>query len=768
MALQMATNISPDSLNGVGGAVFDASAGLNVTWQVNGVSPMLAYRIVIMENDTESTQLYTTGKVVLDEPFSGVNYKGETVYFEAETISAADLSGAGIANGNSYKMVITQWWGATDEESVTQSSASLIEAWTPPTLTMGAIPNPLAGRTYSFTASYAQAEGDTIAWVRWRIAAQGQEDSPLLDTGNIYGTSQLRADYDSFFTGTSYTVRCDVETNAGQEATTGWQTVNVLYPTIAPNGILDVDCRCDGGVGVSWSTARTAIGKADGAYTIEDGKIVLPSGTVVTWDEENGNPISYPSPWSVLWRGNPAQSNGGSLFRVETESGVLTASIASATKGTATVTASLNGTAIGTVNITTPPVYLDRTWTLIVTADTFYVGYAEGTGGLYPSQSLYPEDTLYPQGNTGYATTLFSTPLPYTQGTILSASLIGAQTASWFWITGETMDAAQAQSIIQDAEYEPAWGDSSSTFLLATFVEGLNAGNLNTTGYTLFRRNLTTGTYEFVGEFGINNLSVIDYSVCNNHGYVYQLWYTDVNTYTSTPIESQEITPFSWSYYILACTETEDGTYHVEKVYPFSANIVSGNVTNNNTPKLQRNFTRYPSWQPDTAMYKSGKLKAFIGQVNAYAQYVGDTVEYADELRELCQSNRALFLKDRRGELLQIKTNGPVVTAVEDKYSTQSVTIEIPWVEVGSAEGVSIVADPTDAIWQADGITETSVDIDLETGMLVWTHPNGYSTTYTGSSLRLNESGTLVHDSSPWYTPADLSINSQQNLIATD
>ena len=124
MALQMATNITPDSLSGIGGAVFDANEGLTVSWQVNGVSPMLAYQIVIMENDTESTQLYTTGKITLDSPFYGVKYNGDVEYFTAQKIASTALSGAGIANGNSYKMLITQWWGATDNESVTQSSAS--------------------------------------------------------------------------------------------------------------------------------------------------------------------------------------------------------------------------------------------------------------------------------------------------------------------------------------------------------------------------------------------------------------------------------------------------------------------------------------------------------------------------------------------------------------------------------------------------------------------------------------------------------------------
>lgn len=764
MALQMATNITPDSLSGVGGAVFDASAGLDVSWQVNGVSPMVAYEIVIMENDTESTELYDTGKVTLAQPFYGVRYNGQIEYFHAETISASDLSTATITNGNSYKMVITQWWGATDDESVTQNSASLIEAWTPPTLTLGAVPSPLASRTYSFTATYAQTEGDTIAWVRWRIAVQGEESSPLLDTGNIYGTSQLQADYDAFFTGETYSVRCDVETNAGQQATTGWQTVTVSYPTIKPNGLLNVECRPDGGIGVNWSTARTNIGSADGSYTVSDGELNLDSGSAVSWTEENGEPIAYAAPWTVLWRGVPRLRNGGDLFEIATASGTITASIAAPSSGTATVTAKLNGTAIGTINVSNPAVYLDRTWTLVINEDTLFAGYGEGAGGLYPETTLYPLANLYPRDNTSYVMSQWTTALSYPQGTVSSVRLIGAQEADWLWIVSESMDSTEIGAILNDAEYEPAWGDAQTVFL-AGFEDGLNAGNLNTTGYVLYRRNLTTGEYGLIGTFGINELSMIDYSACNNHGYVYQLWYTDADTFTTTPIESTDITPCTWNYTILGCSQDENGIYHVQKIYPFSANVSSGTISNNNEPKIQRNFTAYPAWQPDTSMYQSGKLKALIGTVSGLNQYTGDTVEYANELRGLSLTSMTLFLKDRRGSILMVRPNGPITMETKDEWYNQAVSIEFPWVEVGDASGASIIMSAADGLWTSDKVVETQLTIDLATGNLVWARPDGYVDGESGSGLSMTNAGYLTQQIGSWYSPATMSINSTTQVL---
>ena len=139
MALQMATNISPSTFAGVGGGVFDAEKGLQVSWQVNGNSPMTAYQIVLQKYDNNSTNLYTTGRISLASPFYGVLADGTVQYFEAETITAETLASAGVTNGNSYKMVITQWWGSTDAESITQSSAAVIEAWSEPTITINGV-----------------------------------------------------------------------------------------------------------------------------------------------------------------------------------------------------------------------------------------------------------------------------------------------------------------------------------------------------------------------------------------------------------------------------------------------------------------------------------------------------------------------------------------------------------------------------------------------------------------------------------------------------
>lgn len=250
------SNISPDEINGSG--CVDISQGLAVSWQVSGDSAMRAWQIDIYKNDAASTLLYSTGKTTLAEPFWGVDYKGETQYFSTE-IDAAALSGAGLLNGNEYKMLITQWW--SDSDSIQQMTASLFLTRSTPTVVIGDIPSPLSTKAHSFTAVYTQAQGDGLNWLRWRIAEADSKDSPFLDTGKISGTGQLRVDYDGFFTETEYAVICDVETANGIQASSGWVPFTVNYEVGAPEGSVTVcQLQNDNCVFIQWDKMDTAQG----------------------------------------------------------------------------------------------------------------------------------------------------------------------------------------------------------------------------------------------------------------------------------------------------------------------------------------------------------------------------------------------------------------------------------------------------------------------------------------------------------------------------
>ena len=248
------TNVIPDTKSGIGLGVIDATLPMKVSWQVNGDYPvMTGMRITIYLNNAASTQKYTTGKITFQTPFYGADALGNLQYY-SYTISASDLSSAGITNGNEYKMVITQYYSAGGSEaSVTQSSASVFITRRNPTFTLTTVPGTVTSSTYTFTLSYSQQQGDTLDWVRYQIAQGSDTENPIYDSGNIYGAAQYLCTYRGFRSGYGYSFRAMGQTSSGVLVNTGWQTFNVNYSVTPTSGSVSVGVQKDvNGLVVDW------------------------------------------------------------------------------------------------------------------------------------------------------------------------------------------------------------------------------------------------------------------------------------------------------------------------------------------------------------------------------------------------------------------------------------------------------------------------------------------------------------------------------------
>ena len=258
------TNIIPDQKSGIGLGVIDATLPMKVSWQVNGDYPaMTGMKITIYLNNEASTQKYTTGKVSFGSPFYGTNALGELQYY-SYTISAGDLSSAGITNGHEYKMVITQYYmDHGTEESVTQSSASVFITRSNPTFTLTTVPATVTHSYYTFTLAYSQTQGDTLDWVRYQIAQGSDTDDPIYDSGNIYGAAVYTCTYTSFRTGFNYSFRAMGQTSSGVLLNTGWTTFDVSYSVTPMTGAVTVGVQKDvNGVIVDWSGLGTVSGQS--------------------------------------------------------------------------------------------------------------------------------------------------------------------------------------------------------------------------------------------------------------------------------------------------------------------------------------------------------------------------------------------------------------------------------------------------------------------------------------------------------------------------
>ena len=285
------SNIYPSTFSGIGAGTVDVTQGINVSWQVNGDTPMTAYQIKIYQNDSGSTLMYDSGSVSVSPVFEPHDKNGNATYFTA-IISAAALSTAGIVNGYQYgyKMLITQWWGVSDY--VEQTSASVFITRSTPTLAINTITTPVASSSLTITANYSQAQGDPISTVEWVFALAGSESTPIRKTGAI-STQVLSFDADGLITGNTYSIMCKVVTSTGMEASTGFVQFPVSYSSSS--------------LGINYQLAQ----------------LKNSSAVYLSWDDLGSNKLAYPYT-------DTTKTTNGITFTVNGEGDVVATGTASA------------------------------------------------------------------------------------------------------------------------------------------------------------------------------------------------------------------------------------------------------------------------------------------------------------------------------------------------------------------------------------------------------------------------------------------------------
>ena len=542
--LNQPSNISPDEINGSG--TVDLTAGVTISWQVSGDSPMTGYQISFYLNNSDSTLIVSTGKVTLNTPFWGVNYKGETQFYSV-TLASSFFSTASMTNGNEYKFTITQWYGSGASDYITQQTASLMACRSTPTLSINTIPSPLTSRSYSITAVYSQAQNDAVQYVRWQIATADAQDEPFLDTGRIRGTGQLQVDYDGFFTDTTYSVKCIVETVMGVTVTTGWVDFSVSYSVGEPQGQVQ-------------------------ACQLADDCAVF-----VHWDQMD-------------------LAEGYSVYRLDSEESVLRK--------------------------------------------------------------------------------------------------------------------------IADVD-------------------------------------ATTGQLR-------------DYSARSGHIYTYYIFPIGTLAYLTEPMVSDPVSVQYWYWSILEAAQGTGGVYQVVRSHLFrmgEGGVKEGQFSNNNVPQLLKNFTPYPTRQPESANYLTGSVSGYIGTVDWSNGGYSDTVKQSDRIFALSTSSNTLFLLDPKGHFLQIHTSEAISMSVRTRSAVLPQTMTVGWAELGSTDGVSVISAPGGEYYPTDTVITTSITIEPQTGELTWTVPEPYR---NGSILSLNTEGSLIQNASGSFTAASMSMDQNTGIVTAE
>ena len=543
---------------------------------------------------------------------------------------------------------------------------------------------------YTFTGTYIQANGDGMTYIRWRIAVLGEEDEPIYDTGNLYGVAYLTTSYMGFMTGVNYAIRLNGQTQSGVVFDTGWVPFGVSYETEEGSTSLIATPIC-GGVNLNFTGAAYILGTAYGSTSITNGILRIQERSYAVWNQSNGQPLNLMPPLTVVFSGAYFAGSGGDtriLTFGQTNSTVWLDVYEEKINGTKYVLFSLENSG-GTIWNTTQ----------IAVEDSIYFKVILTPVGSYVLYS--PESDLWTR-NTGEQS--FG---PVTQMPVIDYFQIGSSyntgtriQSDYFEIMSGSPDSELLAEMLDKNNYVPAW--KPENYMLADFNDGtLNAGQEKVQGeilgYDLYRRTLTGSSLTLAARLDSSSgSSLFDYSVVNGtEGYEWRIFprirQNGQVIYENMNSVSNSVQVCFWSWMILEASPTETkNVFEVQAVYRFGKNLESGSSSNNNSPSVRENLTPYPTVQKAHALYKSGSLSSLIGVVDAQGNY-SDTISQRDAIFALSTTENALFLKNRKGDLLRIAISGEISAITMDNTREQAQSMTVPWVEIGPAANVSLI-----------------------------------------------------------------------------
>ena len=250
-----------------------------------------------------------------------------------------------LPSGASITATLTTDSVASSENFLTQYSFSVFITRSQPTVTIYQctddtyadyidFPNDgtIATSVGYFHAEYTQAQNDPIRWVRWQVASATYNTETnkwalgeiLADTGDIY-TPTLNYEYNGFFNGSQYAIRClglsesEQSTNNPLSTNDNWIFFNIDIPNQGEyTGALTVKClNKENAALLEWEPVTVitpTISPADYEPTISNGTVTLePKDTTadeeysVSWNSKGevaGQPIplDFTAPWTAVWK----------------------------------------------------------------------------------------------------------------------------------------------------------------------------------------------------------------------------------------------------------------------------------------------------------------------------------------------------------------------------------------------------------------------------------------------------------------------------------
>lgn len=676
MAIYQPTNITPDLISGAENGVVVANPGgdIEISWSINGNSPLIAYRIEFFRNDAASTPGTDTGKITLAEPFCGKDAYGKEQRFSTSLpygVGGTYFSIASLSQNKQGKIRITQWWGSAAEQSVVQRSLSVFQLSARSVATLS---GPTAGADGRYTLdaeialpAYASYGDVSVNWIRWRIF-NASSGNTVEDTGVVWGATDYGYQTNMLLPGT-YFAQFDFGTSNGLTATATSGNFSVAEADLQSNGLTAVCDKANGAVRLAAKTVEVTAGDYSGVGIDEDSITVNdPDGYA-----EVSFPAVSPEKWGFLWEGSVFRGAStlaeNCIFRLTLDNGQIVSF------------------GFGERNRQIYPILTPGQGTEEIDIQPFDFGAdirvafcRTGTNEWAWRFAAYEQGG----GNYDYTDWLYE---PFSGGSPVKLEVFyNSKTTAFNILYGQDgidiIGSAMESSAPFPGGNAPALTLTPQTFsVTALYFDILTAA--------VWRRRIGDAEYSKVADItGDTSFSWLDYQPGNGESYEYQIRTTSPDG-TVIASQTEPVSPCFWEWLLIEAEPTETGfrgDYSVVNAFKFGMNLTSGSDGNGNSPNVLSNFTRYPTVQRDTQNRSSGTLAALIGSIVAPGEYM-DTNETRDKIRALSTTQNALFLRNRRGDFMRIAIAGEIVTSTADTTKLQQITATIPWVEIGPVDG---------------------------------------------------------------------------------
>lgn len=660
------SHITPSVLTGTG--AIDATKSDKISWQLNGNSALTAWQYKIYTAPTSATQtptlVYTSSKTTLGSPIYPTDEHGNPIVFDQISLSANILS-----NGNAYYLYITQFWQENGtEKSLTMSTpAYFITSVTPViTITGSGFVDSTAGsggwyattQQVSFSATVNSTV--TVEKIRWTLTYypglyDTMEEHIVDDTGYVY-TQKLSYTTPLLRRGL-YSVSLEVITTDGMSNSVQQSFyINTLTLPLYDEE-LKVTFNDDAYLYYYEYLSRTSMtfmqeytsGVTRASSTAD---LKIPQGDNVGFYTMTRNnqtqPLRIDSFYSFMWNGNA--DVGCNVFNVSMEEGSIGAYV----------------TADG---------ILFRRGTFETTLDTTIsqsfsgeIGFTWNSSGVtvYFVKSNGEKDSYLLDDDEDLST-------------MWGLTLYGGQTCRGFKLTLEKLS-TNGNSFGNDGYTIMYMRDAALTEPIAA-RESLSS---------------SAATIPELIDDSFSSIQKITTTFNNVWNFKARKEYTHALFCDNTLFE---LTPRCYSpnacVLIEATYQDYLKAYVVQRYWKFGNNISLGDVSNNSTPTMLTNFTKYRLAQKTSRGGRSGTLKALLS--NTQNSQYADTAKQMDTLYEASQSINAFFLRDMKGNFYQVNISAPITQSVNIKSVVQETTISVNWEESDDASIVAITGYMTKA-----------------------------------------------------------------------